>query len=226
MSGDVGAVSWAAEDLDAIAEGQQQRTVLGVTHKQYISKCRVITRICNAMAPEAREEALELDENGETIEHIGSAHGLYRMRFPVSVRTAKRVFAALSVDDSLPKRKKAAGEQRNDANPENPGSDEHTLPGENLVTVTAQTYQNYKSALKWWHEHHDPNGKAKISYPWPPEVDREVNQQIRSYKRDVGMKKRRGIMSQKEGKAAFNLIGYTALCRYFNSIEPEGRKYT
>jgi hypothetical protein len=40
-------------------------------------------------------------------------------------------------------------------------NEERLNPGRNLRTVSAQTYQNYKSALKWWHKHHDPDGKGK-----------------------------------------------------------------
>ena len=32
-------------------------------------------------------------------------------------------------------------------------------------------------------------------------------------------------MSQKEGKSAFNLIGYTALCNYFNQMRPVGHQF-
>ena len=37
-------------------------------------------------------------------------------------------------------------------------------PGRDVPTITAQTYTNYKSALKWWHEHHD-GSINKIGYP-------------------------------------------------------------
>ncbi len=52
----------------------------------------------------------------------------------------------------------------------------------NLLTVCAQTYQNYKSALKWWHIHHDPISKGKFGYEWPAIVDDQINQQINEYK--------------------------------------------
>lgn len=32
-----------------------------------------------------------------------------------------------------------------------------TNPGARKVTVSAQTYQNYKSALKWWHRYSCPD---------------------------------------------------------------------
>jgi len=79
----------------------------------------------------------------------------------------------------------------------NNGAVEDNDPGRNLQTVCAQTYQNYKSALKWWHLHHDPISKEKDGHEWPSTVDDQINQQIKAYKRDVGMKKRRGVMRQK-----------------------------
>lgn len=60
----------SAQALDAVAQGQEMRTVLQETHKFYISKCRVMTRILNAIV-EIRADALELDANGNPIEHPG-----------------------------------------------------------------------------------------------------------------------------------------------------------
>lgn len=51
-------------ELDAIAQGQQERTVLAGTNVQYISKCRVLTKILNEFSDDIRNEALELDEDG------------------------------------------------------------------------------------------------------------------------------------------------------------------
>jgi len=243
------------EVLEAIAEGQEQRTVLEDTRDIYISKCRVMTRILNELngvdstGNDVRALALELDADGNAIEHIGAARGIYRLHLPMRPDTARRLFAAISVDTSLPKKRRRidddaeavpqrALEDLEDGegagleeqavvvldNREN-GAVDNNDPGRNLQTVCAQTYQNYKSALKWWHLHHDPISKGKFGYDWPATVDDQINQQIKAYKRDVGMKKRRGVMQQKEGKSAFNLAGYIALCDYFNRMRPVGRQY-
>ena len=216
-----------SQALDAIILGQQQRTVLEATNYIYISKCRVMTKILDEMEDQIREEALELDENGNAKEHIGAAHGVLQLKLPISVATAQRLFAAISVDITLPKvRSRQEPEEDLDADEDeeeqsvNP--EQAHNPARLLKTVTTQTYQNYKSALKWWHEHNDPEGKAKIGCTWPSEVNREVTAQIKSYKRDVGQKKRAGIMSQKEGKEGFNLMGYITLCKYFNIMVPIG----
>jgi hypothetical protein len=201
----------SAEALAAIILGQQQRTVLVATNSQYVSKCRVCTKILNEMEEEIRQEALELDENGAAISHLGLATGVLRLKLPISVLTATRLFAAISVDESLPKQKRARREEEEVFEEDLDELEAQQNPGKDMQTVTAQTYQNYKSALKWWHEHHDHAGKQKDGVTWPAEVDREVNAQIKSYKRDVRQKKRRRVMTQKEGKSAFKLTYYAEL---------------
>jgi len=245
------------EALDAIAEGQEQRTVLEDTRGIYISKCRVMTRILNELegidveGNDVRVLALELDADktvrcscpsaiassastlrcGRAIEHIGTARGGFRLNLPMRPDTARRLFAAISVDTTLPKKRRRADnaveaerargeEKRGDEDDEgnvaldNVGGNlnvDGNDPARNLQTVCAQTCRNYKSALKWWHMHHDPVNKGKVGFDWPAAVDDQINQQIKAYKRDIGMKKRRGVMRQKEGKSTFNLAGYIAL---------------
>jgi hypothetical protein len=70
-------------------------------------------------------------------------------------------------------------------------------PAKNKVTVTSQTYQNYKSALKLWHAFDCPE-MDKVGYPFPAEADNAIVKAIATYKRDIGIKKRKGIMPQKE----------------------------
>jgi uncharacterized protein (UPF0147 family) len=135
-----------------------------------------MTRILNelegvdASGDNVRAIALELDEDGNAVEHTGVAVGVYRMNFPILSSTAKLLFAAISVDTSLPKqRRRAGGNAAQEANEdmgvenvqatavEGRAADDVLLdrfnPGRNARTVCAQTYQNYKSALKWWHTH-------------------------------------------------------------------------
>jgi hypothetical protein len=103
--------------------------------------------------------------------------------------------------------------------------DNNTNPAAKVATVSAQTYQNYKSALKWWHKYDSPEC-GKVGYPWPGDVDDAINIQIASYKRDVGLKKRAGYMKQKEGKSPYNLIGYVELSKFFMKMRPINNKYT
>ena len=60
-----------------------------------------------------------------------------------------------------------------------------TNPAANESTVSAQTYQNYKSAMKWFHEHRR-DAWGKIGYPWPAEVDLALRKATATYKRDIG----------------------------------------
>ncbi len=95
-------------------------------------------------------------------------------------------------------------------------------PGKDIATVTAQTFQNYKSALRWWHEF----GSAemdKVSSPWPTNIDSAIVKCIATYKRDVGIKKRRGVMTQKK---PYNINGYIQLCKYFCKMTLVGNKTT
>jgi len=79
--------------------------------------------------------------------------------------------------------------------------------------------------LKWWHEY-SCGDFDKVGYDFPSSVDKAINIQIGSYKRDAGSKKRRGIMSQKEGKPKYNLQGYVELSKYFMTMRPVGIKFT
>ena len=218
------------QQLDDVAQGQQARTVLEGTHKIYIAKCKVMTKILNDI-PDVRNEALIFGSDGNPSEHKGSAKGVFKLILPILPNTAKMLFAAISIDGSLPrKRRRTVSEMTfldNNQSNQDMGEIANRLnPAQNIQTVTAQTYQNYKSALKWWHEHHDVEGRDKEGHPWPLEVDRIINQQIRSYKRDVGIKKRKGVMSQKEGKSPYNVTGYVAFCEYFNRMRPVGHSFT
>ncbi len=98
-------------------------------------------------------------------------------------------------------------------------------PAKNIATVCAQTYSNYRSAVKWWHETTDID-LDKIGVPWPDEVARALKVCCASYKRDVGDKKRRGVMDPKEGKSPYDLQGYKILCIYFSSMKPDGHQIT
>ena len=100
----------------------------------------------------SRELALELDQHGNAIEHPGTARRVYRLNFPMLPATAKRLFAAISVDTSLSKKRRR---DREDFGQEVAMNDmeeyvDRLNPASNLQTACAQTYQNYKSALKYF----------------------------------------------------------------------------
>ena len=143
------------------------------------------------------------------------------MVLPITTETAQLLFGMISVDDTLPKKRKITSvievEETSARNALNPAV--------NKVTVSAQTYQNYKSALRWWHEYTSPTMK-KVGKPWPVDVDVALKKAIATYKRDIGDKKRRGIMKQKEGKTPYNLNGYIEICKRFMAFKPKGNATT
>jgi len=162
----------------------------------------------------------------------------------MNVETAKLLFGMISVDDTLPTRNKRTNRNNNNTLNNDTMIDDAATntddiimeegnqpeaavvlatdlnPAKNKVTVSSQTYQNYKSALKWWHEFESPD-MEKIGKPWPREVDVALKKAIATYKRDVGDKKRRGVMKQKEGKSPFSLNGYIVLCKHFMAMKPQ-----
>jgi len=93
------------QQLDDVAQGQQARTVLKGTHKVYIAKCEVMTKILNDI-PDVRNEALMFDSDGNPSEHKGSAKGVFKLILPILPNTAKMLFAAISIDGSLPRKRR------------------------------------------------------------------------------------------------------------------------
>lgn len=226
--------------LNQVAAGQQQRNISSGSIAAYLSKMRVLTCKINEI-DDLRLDALEFDINGNPLRHTNAASEVLKLKLPMTVETGQLLFAALSIDGSLPRKRRHAGlipqQARED---ELEQQDVIDLPqvqlatptninqlniAENILTVSAQSYQNYKSALKWWHEYNNAD-YDKVGVNFPSDVDKAINSQIASYKRDVAKKKRRGIMSQKEGKSPYNLMGYIELCTYFMKIKPSGHRYT
>ena len=215
--------------LNDVAEGQQTRTVLDVTNVQYLSKVRVMTTLLNDIG-ELRPRALILEDEGDptsnALKHTGDASDVYKLVLPMEPEVGRLLFAALSIDPTLPKPRRGRHAQHDEENEaDNDVIDAHAQdrrnPAKNILTVSAQTYQNYKSALKWWHRYSDPL-MDKVGHMWSAELDDKITQQIASYKKDVGIKKRKGVMRQKEGKSPYNLTGYIAICSYFNGCKPKG----
>lgn len=185
--------------LTQVASGQEQRNVSDTSIALYLSKMHVLTKKLNSIE-DLRFDALEFDADGNPLRHSNAASNVFKLKLPMEVITAKLLFAALSIDGSLARKRTRRVAQ--EPLPEVQGADNRNM-GANISTVSTQTYQNYKSALKWWHEY-SCSDFDKVGYDFPSSVDKAINIQIGSYKRDVGSKKRRGIMSQKEGKSKYN----------------------
>lgn len=99
-------VRYDAAQLDAIVSGQRQRTCMDVSRKGYLSKMKVMTAILNEMDDAIREEAFELNEDKTAKMHTGEAAKIYMLTLPISLNTAMRLFAVISVDETLPRKKK------------------------------------------------------------------------------------------------------------------------
>ena len=127
----------------------------------------------------------------------------------MDIETGRLLFAALSIDGSLTRKRGRAAEMNRDVEvnlaPQHNQPEDRRNMAANISTVSSQTYQNYKSALKLWHEYTNADF-GKVGCTFPVEVDKAINTQILTYKRDVTSKKRRGIMSQKEGKSPYIII--------------------
>ena len=188
--------------IDAIVQGQVERNVKENTNCIYMSKCSVMTSMIN--------KAFELNEDGNALMHNGKAKAIHKLQLPIDVATAKRIFALISVDEELPKKKRRTTRTIDEVSTAEDDSqiltERQLNHGKTRVTVTAQTYQNYKSALRWWHQYDSPQ-LDKVGYIWPPEVDRVLACAIATYKRDIGIKKRDGVKSNKEGKANLACMG-------------------
>ena len=65
--------------------------------------------------------------------------------------------------------------------------DDSNDPGANTVTISAQTFQNYKSAMRWWHEY-TCESMSKVGHVWPPDLDKSIKHAVANYKRTVGRK--------------------------------------
>lgn len=236
-------------DLQYVVEGQSQRNVREKSKSNYLSKMKVMTEILYKNQY-LWDTVFDLDPmTNLPRKHSGLANKIYKLAMPMSVQAGRCLFGLISIDDKLPKKRKIDAVTEDIQANANIGTLEEeeveaisihpavssslpsavTIdprhPAKNKRTVSAQTYQNYKSALKWWHEF-DSVDMDKVGHIFPAETDKAINTCIKSYKRDVGEKKRAGIMKMKEGKSKYNLQGYKTICKYFMGMKPTAHQYT
>ena len=216
--------------LEEIARGQQERTVKDISAKNYLSRVKTLSKIM-WRNPGIRTEALVLDDEGNPSYYTGQAHLIMAMKDPFTVGAATRLFAAVSVDAQLPQKRNRTAlaqveevvNEVDDTIPEHlqaeASSEEHCNPSRRIATVCAQSYVNFKSALKWCVECDRPAWNKRRSV-WSSELDKAVQLQIKGYKKDIGEKKRLRIMKHKEGKTKYSLAGYIHICEYFHSLKP------
>ena len=91
--------------LQQVAHGQSQRTILDKSKRTYMSKVKVMTEILNR-SPDIRIRTLVVDGDGSAQKHTGEASKILKLRLPISAETGQLLFAAISIDDTLPRRRK------------------------------------------------------------------------------------------------------------------------
>jgi len=141
------------ELLVEVATGQQQRNISDVSIRGYLSKMHVLTRKLNEIE-DLRFDALYFDDDGNPVYHSNAARNVIKLKLPMDIETGRLLFAALSIDGSLTRKRGRAAEMNRDVEvnlaPQHNQPEDRRNMAANISTVSSQTYQNYKSALKWW----------------------------------------------------------------------------
>ena len=232
-----------AETLALVIEGQNERTIMNKSKLNYLSKLRTLSKVVMRNI-DLFQDAIVVDENGAVQMHPGQAYGIVMFNIPMDQADVQKIFALISVDSSLAKKRKRVVVVEEDGDEEgvaedvdeadvdeeaedDPGNEiivcDPRDPAKNKITCSAQGYQNFKSALKWWHELTNAD-LQKVGALWSAEANKKVVNAIASYKLDVGRKKREGIM--KDGKSAYSINGYEALCKFFLKMKPIGHRFS
>mmetsp|Transcript_17078 Transcript_17078/g.28521 ORF Transcript_17078/g.28521 Transcript_17078/m.28521 type:complete len:735 (+) Transcript_17078:98-2302(+) len=219
--------------LEEVAAGLRNRTVKDPAN--YLSRMRTLSNIM-WKNESVRSETLELDEGGQPVFYAGRARNIRRLKLPLTKTGVSRLFAAISIDPDLPqKRFRSSSSSTSSQPPEEDNIPEHLRaeteveaiinPAKTIATIGAQSFVSFKSAFKWFVNTHRPVWN-KEGAEWTKEIDDAVQLQIKGYKKDVGQKKRAGIMRFKDGKRKYSLHGYIEICSHFNRIQPNQQENT
>ncbi len=100
----------------------------------------------------------------------------------------------------------------------------HLDSSKHKKTVSRRSFQNYRSALIWWHLY-DSEAYGKGRAPIPDELKACLTQLIPSCKSTIGEKRRKSAIAAKDGKRPYSLFGYKEICKAFYSLRPVGRQY-
>ena len=146
------------------AEGLALRNVSPKTIGSYIGLVGTCIDIVAGLT--AGREVLSTDAMGQPLYFGGRAAKVRRFTAPLSPEIIKLLFAELSTKASSCRRRRGINaldsDDEEEVDPTNPSYNRHT--------VSAQTYQNYKSALRWFTEYGDP-AMGKEAWIWTLEVD-------------------------------------------------------
>jgi len=100
------------ELLVEVATGQQQRNISDVSIRGYLSKMHVLTRKLNEIE-DLRFDALYFDDDGNPVYHSNAARNVIKLKLPMDIETGRLLFAALSIDGSLTRKRGRAAEMNN-----------------------------------------------------------------------------------------------------------------
>jgi hypothetical protein len=241
---DAGAVS-------AISAGLSTRIISDDTGKGYVSSIRTMQKIIvkNPIVFPVENYPFERGDDGTILiyTNVNIVKGVYKWVLPITLDNVKKLFALLSVDDSLPQEKKQRRRRGDDGPLTIPQEDEevavadedvvedvpvvgplvidlvNTNPGKDKVTIVSGSMMNFASALKWLHKFVNAD-IGKVRYRMSEEVKDEISSITATYKRDVGDKRKRGIMKVREGKDPVSLSGYEHICKYLYQKQPVGHR--
>ena len=143
----------------------------------------IITSMLNINeTPDIRMECLETID-GVECRHTGAAKDIFVLKLPITKNIGELLFAQISVSGHH-----AKGHRGQTREVEIAAIEDDENLGTNLIAVSSQTFQNYKSALRWWHEYSNVS-MAKVGHAWPTAVNDAIMTAIASYKRVVAEKK-------------------------------------
>mmetsp|Transcript_18796 Transcript_18796/g.27155 ORF Transcript_18796/g.27155 Transcript_18796/m.27155 type:complete len:106 (+) Transcript_18796:86-403(+) len=74
------------EDLCLVVQGQQERNILNSSMRDYLRRCRTMTRLINDIEG-LREVALDIDETGVARKRTGLAKDILKLKLPMAVQT-------------------------------------------------------------------------------------------------------------------------------------------
>ena len=198
-------------------EGMKARTLNPDTEGAYRNKVCRMQEIIN-QHPEAFADDYPFERSGDKIVMLDGT--LYKWKLPVSCANGEALFTIISVNEGLAKRGRGHSLRTTVFDDE----DGDINPGADVATVSAGTMGIYKSALKWFHRWEDSSiGKGKVAFD--PALDEMLGILTTAYKRDIGNKRRRGIMKPKEGKDPFSREGYEEMARYMYKLKPNGNNH-
>ena len=152
----------------------------------YIGRINVIMGFLQREIAKFDESPFMLNQDGE-LEFYGVTelfkHRWPKLVLPMTSEVFGKINAYLSITSNLTKKR----------NITNVGALPvvNLIEAKNRITISSGTMSNYKAAMKWFHECENVN-IGKISVDWPASLQKKSHKMMKTYKNDVGDKKRRG----------------------------------